>query len=306
MEIPVTLDEFYQMFPNEQRCWRALRRMRWPEGFRCPRCGHGKSHRLSQRALEQCAGCRYQASLTAGTPLHGTRVPLRTWFLAIFFVARHKKGISALQFQRDTGLGSYKTAWTLLHKVRSALGPNPRFRLTGLVELDESFVGPRAVPGPRGRGARDKTPVGIAVENRGDHAGAVRLAALPQVSQKELFPFIRGVIDAREATVRTDGLAIYHALSQHGVRHQACPQHSRSAAAARGLPWCHTVASNLKTWLRGTFHGVSKKHMQRYLDEFVYRFNGRWQEDQLFAFVLCRVALGNPLPYRRLVAEGTE
>jgi transposase-like protein len=304
MKAPATLDEFYRMFPNERRCWTALRRMRWPDGFRCPRCGHARSHRLRKRALEQCAECRYQVSLTAGTPFHGTRVPLRIWFLAIFFLARHKKGISALQFQRDTGLGSYKTAWSLLHKVRSALAPSADCLLEGLVELDESFLGRRQMPGPRGRGARGKTVVGIAVENRGEHEGAVRLAALPRASQDALFPFIQGVTDTDEATVVTDGLPLYRGLRRHGVRHRTRIQRT-GRRAPKVLPWVHTVASNLKTWLRGTFHGVSKKHLPRYLDEFTYRFDRRWNEKELFAVILRRVAHADPLPYRLLVAEGT-
>ena len=304
MKAPVTLDEFYAMFATEPRCWTYLRRMRWPGGFRCPRCDGRRAHRLRTRGLWQCAACRYQASLTAGTPFHGTRVPLRTWFLAMFFVARHKKGISALQFQRTAGLGSYKTAWTLLHKVRSTLGRNPLFPLTGDVEADETYVGARHVAGPRGRGALGKTPVGIAVENLGEHAGRVRLAVLGGVSSEEVQPFVRGSIDAPEATVRTDGLPSYRGLREAGVRHRARVQ-GDPRRAAKLLPWVHTVASNLKTWLRGTFHGVSPKHLPRYLDEFSYRFDRRWREGELFAFVLRRVARGSPLPYRQLVAEGT-
>lgn len=302
MKAPATLDEFYAMFPSERRCLDYLRRMRWPHGFRCPRCEGRKAHRLRGRGLFQCAACRYQASLTAGTPLHATRVPLRTWFLAMFFVARHKKGISALQFQRTAGLGSYKTAWSLLHKVRSTLGRNPLFPLTGEVEADETYIGPRQVAGPRGRGAFGKTPVGIAVENRGPHAGRVRLAVVEGVSSQELQSFVRGAIDARETTVRTDGLPSYRGLRGAGVRHRPRVQRD-PRRAAKLLPWVHTVASNLKTWLRGTFHGVSPKHLPRYLDEFSYRFDRRWREGELFAFVLRRVTRGEPLPYRQLVAE---
>jgi transposase-like protein len=304
MKAPATLDEFYTMFATERRCVVYLRRLRWPRGFRCPRCGGRKAHRLRRRALWQCSRCRYQASLTAGTPFHGTRVPLRTWFLAAFFVARHKKGISALQFQRTAGLGSYKTAWTLLHKVRSTLGRNPLFPLTGDVEADETYIGGRKVAGPRGRGALGKTVVGVAVENRGDHAGSVRLSVLEGISSDDLQPFVRGAIDAPETTVHTDGLQGYLGLRRAGVRHrprvQRCPRR-----APKLLPWVHTVASNLKTWLRGTFHGVTPKHLPRYLDEFSYRFDRRWHEDELFAFVLRRVARGEPLPYHQLVAERT-
>jgi ribosomal protein L37AE/L43A len=197
MRAPTTLDEFYRMFPTEHRCREVLRRVRRPHGFCCPRCERRKAHRLRTRGLWQCAVCRYQASLTAGTPFHGTRVPLRTWFLAMFFVARHKQGISALQFQRDTGLGSYKTAWTLLHKVRSSLAHNPLFPLEGEVEVDETYVGGYR-PGRNGRGV-GKTGVAIAVERRAKTAGSMRLTNLDEFSYRfdrrwretELFSFVR-------------------------------------------------------------------------------------------------------------------
>ena len=132
MRFPRTLQEFQAMFPNEDACFEALRRSRWPRGFVCPRCGETASSWISTRRLEQCSRCRYQCSVTAGTVFHRTRVPLLTWFWAIFFLARHKKGISALQLQRDTGVGSYQTAWTMLHKLRSALSHRPAHRLAGL------------------------------------------------------------------------------------------------------------------------------------------------------------------------------
>ena len=125
MRFPSTLLEFQTQFPDDDHCWAYLRRARWPRGFLCPRCGGRGSHFLASRRLEQCRACRYQSSVTAGTVFHGTRVSLRVWFLGIFFLARHKKGISALQFQKDTGLGSYQTAWTLLHKLRSGLATLP-------------------------------------------------------------------------------------------------------------------------------------------------------------------------------------
>jgi len=180
MQVPKTLHDFYEQFPAEQSCWTALRQIRWPRGFICPRCGKRGSHRLRTRCLEQCRSCRYQVSITAGTVFHKTRVPLRTWFLAIFYLGRHKKGISALQLQRDTGLGSYQTAWTLLHKLRSALGHRPEFRLTGLVEADEAYVGGAVSGGARGRGAPNKALVAGAVEQREHSAGSVRLAVVAE------------------------------------------------------------------------------------------------------------------------------
>jgi len=303
MKTPRTLLEFQEMFPDEEACWKHLWRVRWPEGFVCPRCGHPKSYPIKERRLEQCRACRYQASLTAGTVFHKTRVPLRIWFLGIFFVARHKKAISALQFQRDTGLGSYRTAWTLLHKLRSSLKPRAAFRLRGLVEADETYVGASRERGVVGRRVVGKMIVGVVVEQRQHTAGSARLTALDGVAFDDLGPFVRGAIDERKTTVRTDGWKGYSPLEAAGVTHEPHTLGKDAVRSADLLPWSHTIFSNLKCWLRGTFHGVSRKHLQRYLDEFGYRFDRRWQEQELFAFVLGRALEGTPFPYHRLVAE---
>ncbi len=305
MKFPETLLEFQEQFPDEEACWKALRRLRWPHGFRCPRCGHRESYPIAERRLEQCQRCRYQSSVTAGTVFHKTRVPLRIWFLGIFFVARHKQGISALQFQRDTGLGSYQTAWTLLHKVRSALWHRAEHRLRGWVEADETYVGSKRERGLRGgREVGHKTIVGVAVEQRRYTAGSARLAVLEGVTfEDDLGPFLRGAIDANHAAIRTDGFAGYLPLEEVGIPHDRQVQGLDRARSTEILPWSHMIFSNLKAWLLGTFRGVSKKHMHRYLDEFIYRFNRRWRETELFGFVLRRAVRGEPLPYSRLTAE---
>ena len=304
MAFPKTLIEFQAEFPDEEHCWSTLRQARWPQGFRCPRCGHDQSSWIASRRLSQCRRCRHQASVTAGTILHRTRVPLRIWFLAIFFVARHKQGISALQLQRDTGLGSYQTAWTLLHKLRSALGERPGKSLRGLVEVDETYVGSTHEHGLRGgREVGHKTIVGAAVEQRPHTAGSLRLKVLEGITfERDLGPFVHGAIDAEKTTLRTDGLRSYLPFAAQGIPHDRQIEGHRTRASEI-LPWVHVVFTNLKAWLRGTFHGVSKKYMQRYLDEFTYRFNRRWLEKDLFGFVLARAALGAPLPYRQLTAE---
>ena len=304
MGFPETLQEFQAAFPEDEACWQALRRARWPEGFRCPRCGHGASSWISTRRLEQCRNCRYQCSVTAGTIFHCTKVPLLTWFWAIFFVARHKQGISAKQLQRDTGIGCYEIAWTMLHKLRSALSPRPGIRLAGLVEADETYVGGPERGRRGGREVLHKSIVAGAVEQRPHSAGRLRLSVLRGVSfEEDLGPFIRGVINAHDATVRTDGFPGYRRLAAVGVDHDRRIQGADHAYAREILPWIHRVFGNLKTWLRGTFHGVSGKHLQRYLNEFVYRFDRRWREGELFGFVLRRAAHGEPFPYHRLVAE---
>lgn len=303
MAFPKTLLEFEEQFPDEEACWRALREVRWPAGFVCPRCASRTSSFVSTRRLEQCRSCRYQCSVTAGTVFHRTKIALRTWFWAIFFVARHKQGISALQLQKDLGLGSYETAWTMLHKLRSGLQPRAEFRLRGLVEADDTYVGGRE-PGRRGgRQAGTKTIVAAAVEQRPHSAGQLRLAVVQGLQfERDLGPFLRGVIDAANTTLRTDGYATYRSFEKVGIRHD---RHIQGPPARAGeiLPWCHVVFGNVKNWLRGTFHGVSGKHLHRYLQEFVYRFDRRWREEEMFGFVLRRAARAVPLPWSQLVAE---
>jgi hypothetical protein len=304
MSFPSNLIEFQERFPDEESCWRYLRQVRWPAGFECPRCGERASYFIAARRLEQCRCCRYQASLTAGTIFHRTRKPLRVWFLGVFFLARHKKGISALQFQKDAGIGSYQTAWTMLHKLRSALGPRREEKLAGLVEVDESYVGGREPGLSGGRRLVGKTLVAGAVEHRAHTAGRVRLAVLEGLTfRNDLGPFVGRSVDAEHATVRTDAFQGYGSLPKIGIAHERIVQGKDPARSAEILPWVHRVFGNLKTWLRGTFHGVSRKHMPAYLDEFSYRFDRRWREEELFGFVLRRAARGVPLPYNRLVAE---
>jgi transposase-like protein len=299
---PSTLIEFQEMFPDEAACWAHLRAVRWPEGFKCPACQHRESSWLSRRRLEQCRACRRQTSVTAGTVLHGTRVGLRIWFLAFYFVGRHKKGISALQFQRDTGLGSYQTAWSLLHKVRSALAEGAEVRLSGNVEVDETYVGAREKGLRGGRARGKKAIVTAAVENRGRSAGALRLARVDDVSGEQLGGFVEGAVDPSRATVYTDAWQGYASLQRRGFDHRPETQGDPERASEL-LPWAHTIFSNLKTWLRGTHNGVSKKHLDRYLNEFEYRFNRRRFELALFDHVIRAVAAAPPLTYGQLTAE---
>lgn len=302
MEFPTTLIEFQDRFPDEASCWRYLRQVRWPEGFRCPHCGGSEHSFLERRQLFQCAKCRRQTSLTARTVLHRTRTPLRQWFLAMFFFARHKQSISALQLKQDLGLASYGTAWLMLHKLRAALGRRPQQRLRGDVEADETYVGGLGSGGKPGRGAPNKTMVLILVERREKSAGGAVLRVVPDGSWGSLGPEIRGAIEGQNTRLWTDAFRSYHPLARHGVKHRAQVQRTPERAA-KILPWVHLVASNLKAWLLGTFRGVSPKHLQRYLDEFSYRLSRRSLADKLFFYVARRAVEGDPLTYHRLTAE---
>jgi hypothetical protein len=303
MRFPKTLFEFQERFPDEEACISFLRRARWPRGFRCPRCGGRESYPLAARRLEQCASCRYQASVTAGTIFHKTRVPLRIWFLAIFLVGRDKRGISAVQLQRDTGIRSSRAAWLLLHKLRATLGREPGERLLGHVEADETYLGAPHEKGRRGgRAFGRKTLVGVVVERRKDE-GRMRLGVLESHGFASIGPFVRGVIDQAKTTLHSDGLSAYGQLGREGLEHVRIVQGEDRSRAPKHLPWSHVIFSNLKSWLRGTFHGVSPKYISRYLDEFAYRYNHRSREHELADRILDRLLGHDPMPFHRLEAE---
>jgi transposase-like protein len=304
MRFPKTLLAFHEVFPDEEACWVFLRRMRWPRGFRCARCKGRRSYAIASRRLEQCTDCRYQASVTAGTIFHKTRVPLRTWFLAIYLVGRDKRGISALQLQRDAGIRSYRAAWLLLHKVRATFSRETGDLLRGHVEADETYLGAPHEKGRRGgRQMGRKTLVGVVVEKR-SHTGRAHLAVLKGISyERDIGPFVRGVIEARKTTVETDGLDSYRPLAKAGIRHKRRVQGLDRSRSVKMFPWSHTIFSNLKGWLRGTFHGVSPKYLSRYLDEFTYRYNHRSREHELADLVLGRLLGHGPMPFHQLEAE---
>lgn len=306
MRFPTTLAAFIEDFPDEAACWRFLFRARWPRGFVCPRCQHRAGYFLAARRLRQCAACRHQVSVTAGTVFHKTRLPLRTWFLAIFFVGRHKQGISALQLRADTGIGSYRAAWLLLHKLRATLGREPGERLLGHVEADESYLGAPHEKGRRGgRAFGRKTLVGVVVERRRD-AGRVRLDVLDSHGFDQIGPFVRGAVDLPRTTLHSDGLSAYVRLARAGLHeHVRTVQGTDRAQGPRLFPWSHVIFSNLKSWLRGTFHGVSPAYLPQYLEEFSFRYNHRSRPGELATLVLRRALRSEPMPLLRLRAELT-
>src|SRR5881398_922070 len=195
VELPRSLPEFEAWFPDEAACARWLLGKRWPGGFRCPACGHDKGWELGRERLTlQCAACERQVSVTAGTALHGSHLPLRTWFLAAWLVATHKNGMSARQLWLQLGLGSYKPAWLLLRKLRRAMVDPEREPLAGLVEVDETSLPFRAEgePARPGRSHDGKLLVAGAVEIRGEGPGRVRLVAIEDYSAATLTTFVAG------------------------------------------------------------------------------------------------------------------
>lgn len=269
---PTTMLEFEEWFSSEADCRAYLYEIRWPDGFVCPQCSHGKGWE-SNRELYVCASCGHQVSLTSGTVFHRTRKPLMLWFRAMWHVTNQKHGVSALGLQRALGLGSYRTAWTWLHKLRHAMVRPGRDRLHGVVEVDETYIG-GARSGKRGRGAEGKTLVMIAVEDKGTGIGRIRLQQIEDASGQSLTDAIKATIEPG-SNIRTDGWRGYNSLKQHGYSHEIAGR-GDCIVGENLLPLAHRIASLLKRWLTGTHQGaVQPSHLDYYLDEYTFCFNRR-------------------------------
>ena len=307
-DLPDDLPSFLERFGTDERCRAYVFQARWPEGFRCAACGHDRAWAHRARLIDECAACGKQHSLLAGTIFEQTKTGLARWFLAIFLVTSSKGGISAMELKRQMGFSSYQTAWSWLHKIRKAMVRPERPPLTARVEADETYLGgPR--PGQGGRGAGGKIKVAGAVESgrgqgRGRRLGRLRLAVVPDVSARSLQGFL-GRNVAQPATVATDGWSGYAGLGAAGYAHEPLNLSASWGDAALRLPAIHLVFGLAKRWLLGTHHGaVSQKHLQAYLDEFVFRFNRRTAKrlSHRFARVVEHAIQIQPTTYRALVA----
>lgn len=273
---PLSRAQFEARFPDDAACADYLAARRWPDGFVCPSCGGGKGWALKTKAFTwECAGCGKQTSVTAGTIMHASHLPLKVWFTAVHIVTSHSNGISALQLQAQLGLGSYKSAWLLLQKLRRAMVDPDRSLLDGVVEVDETAIPLRRKDGPpaggQGRSPQGKMLVAGAVELSPEgQPRRIRLAPIADFSAATLKPFVAGVV-APGARVVTDGWSGYAGLADHA--HD--PKVIGSMAAHVVLKWTHRVFSNLKRWGLGVYHGLRRQHLRRYLDEFVFRWNRR-------------------------------
>jgi transposase-like protein len=299
-DFPRSLMEFQQSFATDEECRRYLMESRWPDGYGCPRCGHKRAYAIEGRALLKCKDCSYQTSVTARTVLHRSKVPLRLWFWAAYLVTTHTPGFSALQLQRQLGLKRYETAWAMLQKLRRAMVRPERDRISGTVEVDETYIG-GVEEGRRGGRQRysTKSIVVGAVEVRGRGSGRIRLAVVKDVSAGSLVPFVEGAVEPG-STLLTDGWQGYAPLRK-AYDHQPVTQ-GDPKNAARLFPRVHRAFSNLKTWLAGTHHGVSPKHLPHYVNEYVFRFNRRRTPMAAFQSLLGLAAQHQPTTYEILYA----
>lgn len=300
-DYPRNLGQFRRRFPDDEGCLRYLVETRWPDGFRCPACGAEGAWFLERRRLWQCRACRHQSSATAGTVLHRSRVPVADWFTAAYLVTSLKPGISALQLAQQLGV-HYETAWLMLHKLRRAMVNPGRGRLSGEVEVDETWIGGRqaGLKGGRQRAGRKALLVAGAVEVRTKPLlpngktpphptwlGRLRLEVIADPSQVTLGGFIGRSVEPG-ATIISDAWGGYGGLAGLGYTHRPLSERALRRAGLDGdaVPGIHRVFSNLKTWLRGTHHGVGADHLDHYLNEFVFRFNRRFYPMAGFATLL--------------------
>lgn len=296
----LSFDEFQDAYLTEAACWNKLVKNRWPGGFECPRCGCKRHGFIATRNLFRCCQCRYQCSAIVGTVMQDTKLPLRTWFWAMFLYATTKKSISACELQRKLGLGSYETALLLHWKIQHAFRKVNK-KLRGLVEVDEAFLGPVS-RGTSGRGT-GKALVAIAVEDRGEHAGRMAASPVMDAGKESLGAFVAEHVqpgdEERPGTiVRTDGHAGYEDLDALGYQH-APEVLGDPTRAMEVLPLVHEIAGNLRRMLDGTHAGrVSKKHLAGYLDAFEFRYDRRGFLGKALAHAIVMVVHCTPWPYK--------
>lgn len=282
-DYPKNWVEFQSWFACEDSCSAYLEQLRWPSGFCCPACGVMELPMRASRGRLICRACKHQTSVTAGTIFDKTRTPLQVWFAAAWYITNQKQGVSALGLQRVLGLNSYQTSWTMLHRFRRAMINPERAQLTGTVEVDESYLALRRGtgvkhkrPGSKGHDRTHLVAIALAVELLQPKGfGRIRLRRIQSATKTELLPFVHGNI-APGSTLHTDGAPIYAPLADEGFIHKPHVMLGSKTPAHEPLPGVHRIAALLKRWLLGTHHGaIDPKHVDGYLDEFVFRFNRR-------------------------------
>lgn len=297
-DYPRTLSELERRFSTDDACREYLVALRWPQGWTCPRCGTGRGWAV-RRHLWRCRDCSYEGSVTAGTVFQDTHLALTTWFRAMWHVTSQKTGVSALGLQRGLGLGSYKTAWAMMHKLRRAMVRPGRERLHGAIEVDDTYWGAKE-PGVVGRLTHQKALLLVAAEEDGRGIGRIRMRRIPDLSKESLHGFIAQVIEPG-SQVRTDGLNAYRGLK--GYVHDRRVQ-GHLDKDEHLLPRVHRVVSLLKRWLLGTHQGaVGLDHLNYYLDEFTFRFNRRKSASRgkLFYRLAQQAVQVTPAPFVTLI-----
>lgn len=301
IDYPKNWDQFINWFHNDQACLDYIYKIRWPNGFICPRCDVNKTPYKLKNGTLKCAVCRKEVSVISGTIFNKTRTSLKDWFGAIWYITNQKNGVSALGVHRLLGLGSYQTSWTLLHKLRSAMVNPEREKLSGIVEIDETLVG-GVVPKKRKEKHRTKSKMVVLVavellEPKG--FGRVRLRYVSAATKENIKQFIVDVVKP-ESVIYSDGSPVYNCAKEQGFTHHRTVHLGSDIAAHITMPGVHRVASLLKRWLLGAYQGaIQEKQLEYYLDEYTFRFNRRKSKSRglLFYRLLEQAIVTAPITY---------
>ena len=297
--------EFRERFGTEEACRKALYDMRWREGLTCPACGGRSFCQLRTRKLFQCNRCKRQVRLTAGTVFQDTKLPLVTWFAAIYHLTQSKGGISSIELGRRLGV-KQGTAWLVKHKLMRAMAAREaaKPKLEGRVEVDDAYLGGERSGGKRGRGAPGKTLVVAAVETTAERKPKrLRLTVVKGFRKKEVEKIAKRDF-APGTNVVSDGLSCWPAVERAGCEHFPIVTGSgKRAASWTPFRWVNTTLGNLKTAIAGTYHHVSAKHAQSYLTSFAYRYNRRFRLDSIVERLAWAAMRTAPQPYRVITAD---
>lgn len=300
----LSMAAFLKAYGTESLCRAALEKARWPTGFRCPRCGDGRHsrHERGCQLLLQCRSCRSQTSLIVGTVFEASKLPLTTWFLALFFMTQSKNNVSALALRRHLGV-CYRTAWEMKHKLMNAMAEVEETRvLSGRVEIDDAYLGGERSGGKPGRGSENKVPFVAAVQtNEEHHPLYARFDPVEGFTQPALDAWGRRYL-ASDAVVYSDGLYCFTALADQAKAHHITVVGSgRQSVQHPQFHWVNTLLGNLKRALAGTYHAFKfDKYARRYLAEYAYRFNRRFNLQTLLTAAVADCALARPLPRRQI------
>ncbi len=293
----MNLIKLVERFHDEDECRAYLEELRWPDGIECPRCGGKVISRINKRHQFDCDSCRYHFSVTAGTVFHDTHLPLWKWFLAVYLIAESKKSVSANQLRRMLGT-TYRTAWHLSHRIRAALKEVDAQLLKGIIEVDETFVGGETEG--MGRGYKGNKVVVVGAFERG---GAMRLKVVRGRDRETLQGFIRENTAGDTQAIYTDEWPAYRGIADQDTEHEAVKHREKEFVKGD----VHTnslenVWSLLKRSIIGSYHQVSAKHLDAYLDELEFRFNNR-ENPHMFRDAMCKLLVANNLPYEKLIAD---
>ena len=296
----LSLKQFLSKYGTERQCRSVLFRMRWPKGFRCPTCGHLRFCEIKSRKVFQCNSCHRQTSLACGTIYADSKLPLTTWFLAIYLITQSKDGISSLNLARTLGI-SANSALRLKHKLQQTMKERDDSKpLSGVILMDDAYWGGKKRDGKRGRGATGKMPLvaALSVSSEG-HPQFMRLSHLSGFSKQEIKSWSAKHLSSG-SLVASDGLGCFPGVKESSCEHEAIITGGPVYDEFKVFKWLNTMIGNVKKAFHGTYHAISNDHLPRYLAEFCYRFNRRFQLGDMIerhAYVALRTP---PMPQRLL------